>query len=315
MPSSAVTRRIDTDGPSEPTRAGRARRPRTTAVLDGAASQARLAALVRLLADGSPTVWSTVRRELEQAGPAALPALRRAARSSAPDVRGRARTILAALQRRSALRRLMRYACRERIDLERALLLLGCHHTPRLDPRPYLRALDAMALEVTRRAQQKADDAGRAMTLVEYLGGELGFAGSQSAFHHPDNIHLHRALERRAGMPLTLCAVYLSVARRAGLGAGILPLPGHVMLRLDAGEQGLIVDPYHGGRTRTQKDCIAYLSKHGLTFRAAWLEDADDRSLLRRQLLNLTRSAEKRGLKGDARELRKVLLVLDRGSP
>lgn len=274
--------------------------------------KSRFAALAHLLGDPSPTVWTAVRRELEQAGAAALPTLRKAARADAADVRARARTILAQLDKRKALRRLVRYACRDTIDLERALLLLGRHHTPGLDPRPYLRALDAMALEVSRRAHMKTRELDRALTLVDYLGEELELGGSVGEFHHPDNIHLHRAIERRAGMPLTLCAIYQSVAQRSGLNVSILPLPGHVMLRLHGDEESLIVDPYHYGRTRSQRDCLEYLAEHGLAFEAEWFRGASDRVLFRRQVMNLTRSAEKRGLKQDARELTKLLLVLGR---
>jgi regulator of sirC expression with transglutaminase-like and TPR domain len=241
-----------------------------------------------------------------------LPTLRKAARSESADVRARARTILLSIEKRAALRRLVRYACRESVDLERALLILGRHHTPRLDPRPYLRALDAMALEVSRRAHMKTRELDRALTLVDYLGEELELGGSVGEFHHPDNIHLHRAIERRAGMPLTLCAIYQSVARRSGLRVAILPLPGHVMLRLYGDGESLIVDPYHHGRTRSQRDCLEYLAEHGLAFEAEWFRGASDRSLFRRQVLNLTRSAQKRGLKEDVRELTKLLFVLGR---
>jgi regulator of sirC expression with transglutaminase-like and TPR domain len=168
-----------------------------------------------------------------------------------------------------------------------------------------------MALEVSRRAHQKQDELARARTLVEYLGDELDFGGSLGEFHHPDNIHLHRAIERRAGMPLTLCAIYAFVARRCDLRAEIVPLPGHVMLRLYGGEESVIVDPYHGGVERSHADCLEYLAQHGLSFEPAWFRGADDASMLRRQVLNLARSARKRGLKRDARDLGLVLRAAD----
>jgi regulator of sirC expression with transglutaminase-like and TPR domain len=262
---------------------------------------------VALLADESPTVWRAVRVELERAGPAARPALERALRSDDPARRGRARRLLAAIDRRAVVRRLARYVCRPQIDLERALFILGRLHTPRLDPRPYLRALDAMALEVSRRAHQKSGELSRARALVEYLGDELEFGGTLGEFHHPDNIHLHRAIERRAGMPLTLCAIYAFVARRSDLAATVVPLPGHVMLRLRGATDSVIVDPYHGGVERSHKDCLEYLAQHGLAFEPAWFRDADDAALLRRQIQNLARSAEKRGLRREARDLGLVL--------
>jgi regulator of sirC expression with transglutaminase-like and TPR domain len=108
-------------------------------------------------------------------------------------------------------------------------------------------------------------------------------------------------------MPLTLCAIYAFVARRSDLAATVVPLPGHVMLRLRGATDSVIVDPYHGGVERSHKDCLEYLAQHGLAFEPAWFRDADDAALLRRQIQNLARSAEKRGLRREARDLGLVL--------
>ena len=228
-----------------------------------------------------------------------------------PLVRARARSLLLEREKRLAIRRLVGHLARPEADFERSLFLLARHHTPRLDPRPYQRALDAMASEVSRRAKGMTDPIERALVLPAYLGRELDYGGNIGEFHHPDNIHLHRAIERRAGMPLTLCAIYLFVARRAGIRAALLPLPGHVMLRLHGHQRSVIIDPYHKGQARSERDCRKYLDKNGLPFQPAWLRDADDASMFRRQLMNLLRSAQMRGLRREMRELNHVLRVLE----
>lgn len=287
-------------------------RPRST----GASGASRLLereryrVLESLLDDDSSRVQIEVRRAYELAGRRALPALRRAAASENPRVRARARALLAAGLRRRALRRVLAAFSRPGLDLERALFLLARVADPGLDLRPYQRALDALAAEVARRLRTKHDEHERALVLADYLGRELEYGGSLGDFHHPDNIHLHRAIERRAGMPLSLSAVYLFVARRVGLRAGILPLPGHVMLRLHAGGRGVIVDPYHHGRVRTESDCRRYLQQNGLTLQSNWLNDAPERLLVQRQVMNLLRSAQMRGAGSEMRDLQLVLRAL-----
>jgi regulator of sirC expression with transglutaminase-like and TPR domain len=276
-----------------------------------AVRKARFAVLASLLSDESQRVWEEVRRQFEQEGSRALPALRKAAASTDPLARGRARTMLADREKRAALRRVLRYSMREKLDLERALFLLARFRDPHLDPRPYQRALDAMAAEVTRRAAKKDGELQRALCLCEYLGKELEFGGSRADFHHPDNIHIHRAIERRAGMPLTLCAIYMFVARRANLRVAPLPLPGHVMLRVYGANQSVIVDPYERGKARSEADCKKYLEQHKLAYHPAWLSDAGDAVMLKRQVMNLLRSAQTRGLKRDARELSCLMRALE----
>ncbi len=247
-------------------------------------------------------------------GKGALATLRRAANGSDARRRTRARSILTARERHLAARRLSGYGCSKEVDIERGLFLLGRLERPDLDTRPYVKALDAMAAEVTRRVARESDDFARPMVLSQVLGNELGFIGCEVDYDHPDNIHLHRAIERKRGMPLTLTAIYLCVARRAGLRAAALALPGHVLLRLYAGQRSMIVDPFRGGRMRTRADCVRYLAQNGLVPRPDWFHDCPDRLLLRRHVRNLMNSMQVRGLTRAFRDLQLVDRVLGSSS-
>lgn len=277
--------------------------------------RARLAALVDLLDDDSPGVVAAARAGLEEAGRRARPWLARAERSTRARLRGRARALALEIEREEVLRRLARRAgaaAGGALDLEPALFLMGRLDAPDLDARPYRRALDAMGDEVRARARQEVDDFTRPMVLPEYLGNELGFVGSEVDYDHPDHIHLHRVIERKRGMPLTLTAIYLFVARRAGLRAAAVPLPGHVLLRLYSGNRSILVDPFHGGRIRRRADCVRYLAQHGMVPQASWFRDASDVALFQRHLLNLMSSNQVRGRARLARHLHRIARLLGR---
>ena len=125
-------------------------------------------------------------------------------------------------------------------------------------------------------------------------------------------MHLHRALEKKRGMPLTLVAIYLLVARRAGLRAAPIALPGRVLLRLYAGPRSLILDPFLGGKARTRQDCVNYLAKHGLVPRPQWFADAGDAALFHRHILNLMGSHQARGHVREAAELQAIVAGVNR---
>jgi regulator of sirC expression with transglutaminase-like and TPR domain len=268
--------------------------------------------LIELLDDPSPTVWGEVRRELERHGRGAVAALERAARQSSPHARGRARLVLLSLDRQRVMRRLAGFALRADIDLERGLWLISRLENPGLDVRPYLLALDAMAAEVTRRIESRPPTLERALVLASYLGQELGFHGDAADYHHPDNIYLHRAIERRRGMPLTLGAIYLCIARRTGIEASLVPLPGHVMLRVRAAGKHALLDVFRGGEQKTERDVLKYLADHKLPFNPSWLRDADDAAMLQRQVNNLRASYQRRGLWREVHGLEQVLSALRR---
>jgi regulator of sirC expression with transglutaminase-like and TPR domain len=235
----------------------------------------------------------------------------RATTADSPVVRGRARTLLLDREKTLAIRRLLRHVHGKKIDLEKALFLLGRYHDPNLDPRPWQARLDAFAREVWSRTRGVEDPLDRAQLMVDYLATEIGFASAKGDFHHPDNVHIHRVLERRRGMPLALCAIYMFVGRRAGVSTACVPLPGLVMLRLHGNGAHRIVDPYNRGQVRSERDCREYLKQHGLPVKNAWFRDADDALLLKRQISNLVRSADLRGLPRERRELALVGRALD----
>lgn len=273
------------------------------------ADRSRLRALARLLGDESRIVRDELRRHFHDAGKIGRPALRHAARSSDPRIRGHARTLLLELDRAAVRRRLLSFAARSSLDLEAGLFVLGRLHDPGLDARPYRRALDAFADEVLRRSVSCGTELERAEVLADYLGKTVGFSGSVEDYHHPDHVHLHRVIETRTGLPLTLCAIYVFVARRIGLRASVLPLPGHVMLRLHGLRSSRIIDPFHAGRTRSQAALTSYLAKHNLGFDPRWFRAAGEKSLFLRQVNNLIQTYSERGFPAQVETLLDVLEV------
>jgi regulator of sirC expression with transglutaminase-like and TPR domain len=186
-------------------------------------------------------------------------------------------------------------------DLAAPAFLIARLEYPHLDPGPYLDRLDAMGDEASRRIAADPGHDGlleaRVDALNRYLFNELGFAGNRDQYEDPRNSCLNEVLDRRTGIPISLCLVYIEVARRAGLRAEGVNFPGHFLVRAlpdlhtdDPGE-GLIVDPFHAGAILNEQDCRMLLNRHGEE--AAWepalLARATRRQILVRMLLNLKR--------------------------
>ena len=81
------------------------------------------------------------------------------------------------------------------------------------------------------------------------------FEGNESDYYDPRNSMLHRVLERRAGIPITLSIVYIEVGRRAGLSVEGVGLPGHFIVRASEGEgDEVLVDPFNR-RVTDREEC------------------------------------------------------------
>jgi regulator of sirC expression with transglutaminase-like and TPR domain len=264
----------------------------------------RARSLVALLADENPAVERAVVTELVAADRSVLPFLAEATRSDDGRLRGRARLVLERRRFEHHWRRLVAHLSRRQPDLETGLLRLGALAPDGVDPRPTRRRLERLARTVARRIDGKPDSLARTFALVEVLCTELGYTGAENDYHHPSRVWLHRALSERLGLPLTLVAIHILVARRLGLAAKAVPIPGHVLLRLSSGRRSLLVDPFHGGAIRSRNQVVEYLRERGLPVRESWFADADDRHLLRRQVWNLHRSFKEQGWHARAARLR-----------
>jgi hypothetical protein len=117
-------------------------------------------------------------------------------------------------------------------DVAEACLLIGCEVEPDLSVTDWLVELDVLAATVT------SHDLGG---LQRALGS---FTGSAEDFEDLRSSLLHQVLRRRRGLPILLSVVWTEVARRVGLEAVSLGLPGHVLTLVE----GTVVDAFSGGR-------------------------------------------------------------------
>jgi len=77
---------------------------------------------------------------------------------------------------------------------------------------------------------------------------DFGFAGDSTTYDDLQNADFARVLERRKGLPVALGIVYIHVARALGHEAAGLNFPGHFLIRVGAGRDRAILDPFHAGR-------------------------------------------------------------------
>ena len=194
------------------------------------------------------------------------------------------------------------------VTLDAAALELARIEYPSLDPGPSLAALDQIATELGARLTPECGGAGFVQIANDYLFGELAFRGNQTEYDDPRNSCLNQVLERRIGLPITLSAVYIEVARRLERPVTGIGLPGHFVVRYDDGAFSTYIDPFHAGKLLTEQDCAALareITGTDLSGDPSALEPVGVRYILVRMLNNLRAAYFK------AREFNKAGVVLD----
>jgi len=129
-------------------------------------------------------------------------------------------------------------------------------------------------------------------------------------------------MDRKKGIPITMALVYIEVARRAGIRSEGVNMPGHFLVRClqdlhtDNPDEGLIVDPFHGGAILNEAECRKLLQPHmeDEAFAPALLARATRRQILVRMLLNLKKLYVKMHSFPQARATTDALLALQPSS-
>lgn len=183
-----------------------------------------------------------------------------------------------------------------RIDLGRAVLVMGLHAFPQLDVTGYLARIDELAVMA---AAAIADSVAPARDLARFLFGGTGYHGNADDYADPRNSFLNEVLDRRLGIPITLSVLYLEVARRLEMRAEGVGMPGHFIVRsYDADGQPVLLDPFHHGRVLDEDDCRAQVEAMNAgrqRFDADFLAAVDERYILTRMLNNLVNAYSERG--------------------
>ena len=124
--------------------------------------------------------------------------------------------------------------------------------------------------------------------LLRHLFGVVGLAGATASYYDPANSYLHRVLERRRGIPISLAVVVVEVGRRRGLELTGVGMPGHFLVG-DGRRPQRWFDPFAGGRTMDRAACAALFARlhGGAQLEDEWLQPVGTVEIANRMLQNL----------------------------
>ena len=204
---------------------------------------------------------------------------------------------------------LQRFVAQEPIDLARASLAVAREEYPELDEGRYLRTLDELASGVHAGLPAGASIERKVGRLNSYLFHELGYDGNKTDYYDPRNSFLNEVIDRRTGIPLTLCILDMEVGRRCGLRVDGVGFPGHFLckVQLDGGE--LVVDPFQRGQLLGLDEIKRRLQVavgDQVKFDARVLRAAKPREILVRMLQNL------RSVYSERNDMPRALSAVDR---
>jgi regulator of sirC expression with transglutaminase-like and TPR domain len=181
---------------------------------------------------------------------------------------------------------------RDPVPLDEAALSIAQEEYPHLDVEEVRIRLDRLGGRVRALAPAPARAATALEALRRVLVVEEGLRGNEREYDDPRNSFLNEVLDRKLGIPISLCAVWMEVARRAGLRLEGVGFPGHFLAKYvsPAGVE-VFVDAYTGGEMLSGDECAArYRARTGgRDLDRRHLAGVGTRQILARMLHNLRR--------------------------
>ena len=176
------------------------------------------------------------------------------------------------------------------VDLVEGSLVIALEENPRLDLDRYLEQVGLWSDAVRARLAGSRDVGRLVETMNHLLFDEEGFHGEDEDYYDPRSALLSEALDRHAGLPITLSVLYLELTRRVGVEAAGISLPGRFLVKF-TGEFGvLVVDPFDGGRVLSTVELQQILDGMyggGVRLREHHLRSFSRREILARELAQL----------------------------
>lgn len=98
-------------------------------------------------------------------------------------------------------------------------------------------------------------------SLRRVMAQKHGYLGDDLHYDDLQNADLIRVIDRRLGLPITLCLIAVAVCRAVGWQADGLNFPGHFLMRLSREGQRAVIDPFQGCQELQAPDLRSILKR------------------------------------------------------
>lgn len=277
-------------------------------------SRSEIESLIYLLEDPDPVVQEHVNGRLRHLGDKAIPILDELSgktenEASRDHIQGIIRRITSSSIEHEFVS-LIENGVETLEELERGIFILSRLERPTIDEAHYRTRLDQMA-ESLKAKLELTTSVPVHQIVARHIFEREDFKGDTNEYFNPSNSYIHRVMERRKGIPISLAMVVLFVARRVNLHFEGINMPMHFLLKFSGSSGTIYLDPYNNGEEVSLDQCAYFLKKNGIQPNKNHFEPAAPSEMLARTLRNLINSYEKRDDQENANQHKRLLGLLE----
>ncbi|WP_026968501.1 transglutaminase-like domain-containing protein [Algoriphagus terrigena] len=272
----------------------------------------QLDALVSLLDDPDLEVKSHVRERIISLGAEIIPFLEEKWETSFnPEVQKEIEELVHDLQFALVKTRFAEWRDTEDRDLLTGLWILNTYQYPDLDFAKLNADLHQIYFEVWTSFKNDLQPYDQVRIINNVLFNTLRFSANTKNFHSPGNSMLSTVLDTKRGNPISLCAIYLLVAKKLGLPIYGVNLPNLFVLTYKSADLTFYINAFNKGLVFSKQDIFNYLEHLKIEPKDYFFEPCAHLDIVLRSLRNLGNAFEKLGEANKVEEVRQMIAILE----
>ncbi len=282
-------------------------------------------AMISLLDDNDPEIYSHIQGQLVSLGREVIPALEEAWSSAFnPLLQERIEAIVHKIQLDGLKHDLTKWAAGNSHDLLSGTLLIARYQYPDMDEEKVRAQLNKIRKDVWIELNEHMTPQEQVLVINKVLFDVYGFAGNTTNFHAPQNSFLNTVLESKKGNPLLLSIVYCIVAQQLDIPIYGVNLPEHFVLAYQDirgnspveytyPEAGILfyINAFSKGNIFGKTDIDQFLQKLDMEYNRIFYEPCSNVDMIRRLIRNLAFSWQKLGQPDKVEEINELLNCLN----
>ena len=274
-------------------------------------NKTEIKAMISLLDDSDEDVALHIERRIVSLGEGIIPFLEEEWEETLnPDLQKKIEDLIHNLQFDGLMHRLREWKQESDQDLLKGLWLVNSYLYPDVEYSTITRAMDQLYFDAWTHMKSEMHPYDQVKSLNNVLFREKKFSANTKNFHSPANSMLHLVLETKRGNPLTLCVIYMIIAKRLEMPVHGVNLPNLFILTYKMDGIQFYINVYNKGLILSKADIDNYILQLNLNPVDIFYEPCTNLDIIKRALRNLAFSFEKMDDLDKAAEVTKLLAAI-----
>lgn len=272
-------------------------------------NEGEIKALVTLLDDDDHEIVEHVEKQIRHLGGIVIPFLEDhwEENSLNPNLQKRIEDIIHDLQYQQVIDRLLEWKNRGAEDLLEGMWIIATYQYPDLHLEKLKQYINDMYFDAWLEFRDNLHPHDQVRILNQIFFDKHKFQPNTKNFHSAANSMLNQVFDMKRGNPISLCIIYMLIAKRLGMPVSGVNLPSLFILTYKSPQIQFYINVFNKGLIFTKVDIDNYIKQMHLNPNEVFYEPCDNMDIIRRVLRNLIVSFERIGDIERAKEVDTIL--------